>query len=332
MTHYYSGWFKRFVVSLVAFFLATVISVNRGAQAQEVVQTTNPHTPVSSDGSVVATEASAELRGVSPFEGTGDMSEVAEVIESEAEFQALLARKPATGGVGIETIIGTDDRVKVDPTTTFPARAVGLITFTQGTGNFTCTGWLIGKNTVATAGHCVHSGGSSGIWSTSVKFFPGRNGTSSPFGSCGAKSLHSVTGWTNDNDERFDYGVIKLDCNKGNTVGWFGFWWQAASLTGLKSTINGYPGDKPSEQWQSTDQVRVTETRQVFYKNDTVGGMSGGPVYQNRPKGSKFCKGNCSMAIHAYGLHGLAPHSDHNHGTRITQEVFNNLVQWKNKK
>ncbi|MGH8526453.1 MAG: trypsin-like serine peptidase, partial [Gammaproteobacteria bacterium] len=101
-------------------------------------------------------------------------------------------------------------------------------------------------------------------------------------------------------------------------------------LTHLPTIINGYPGDKPLTQWKSTDQVRVTQARKIFYLNDTVGGMSGSPVYYNRPAGSAFCSGNCSMAIHTNGLHGASPHSVYNHGTRIVQPVFDNLFNWKN--
>jgi hypothetical protein len=35
------------------------------------------------------------------------------------------------------------------------------------------------------------------------------------------------------------------------------------------------------------------------------------------------------MAIHAYGLHGAAPHSTNNHGTRIREEVHNNFCFWR---
>ena len=91
-------------------------------------------------------------------------------------------------------------------------------------------------------------------------------------------ALFSVVGWTSSGDERFDYGAIKLNCNIGNTVGWYGFFWQSASLVGLPVITQGYPGDKPLTQWRSTDVVRGNTTDQVFYRADTVGGQSGSPV------------------------------------------------------
>jgi glutamyl endopeptidase len=214
--------------------------------------------------------------------------------------------------------------------TTYPFRAVGKFFFTQpGVGNFVCSAGVISRRVIATAGHCVHSGGSGGIWASSVTVYPGRNGANVPWGSCGAAWLASVQGWTVDANERFDYGVVKLNCDVGNTVGWFGFFWTSSGLENTPTTINGYPGDKPLTQWLSVDKVRVSDAKQVFYKNDSQPGNSGGGVWQDGPPDS-VCTGACIMAIHAYGTHGAAPHSDHNHGTRIDETRFNNLVNWKN--
>jgi len=245
--------------------------------------------------------------------------------EAWGDFWELWSKPPTTAPVGIETIIGPDERFQVTPTTTYPERAIVLISFDGGR----CSGWLYGRDIVATAGHCVHDGGSNGNWKQNVTVFPGRDGNSAPYGSCSAKSLHSVVGWTRNRDEKFDYGAIKLNCSIGDTTGWFGYWWQSASLVGTSTTISGYPGDKPLEHWRSVDQVRENDSNQVFYLNDTVGGMSGSAIYEDRPSGSSFCSGPCVMGIHAYGLHGSSPHGDHNHGTRITEARFNNLKNWK---
>jgi glutamyl endopeptidase len=67
----------------------------------------------------------------------------------------------------------------------------------------------------------------------------------------------------------------------------------------------------------------VSQARQLFYQNDTFGGMSGSPIWLDKD-------GPYLIGIHAYGPHGRAPHSLHNHGTRITKAVFNNLVSWIN--
>lgn len=340
----YTNWTSARIVdmaglklSTLALGIAVALSGMASPASAQPASGLGKHSPVSSDGSeLVPTEdASSRVNGERGFRGAPGGSTEGQIEDSLAEFAAdvesteevwkLWSLKPAKGA-GRESIIGADSRVLVNPTTSYPARAVVLITFDGGR----CTGWLYGPDIVGTAGHCVHSGGSGGSWFTNVRVYPGRNGSSSPYGSCSARRLHSVVGWTDSSDENYDYGAIKLNCSIGNTTGWFGYWRQSATLTGLPTIISGYPGDKPLTQWKSTDQVRVTQARKIFYLNDTVGGMSGSPVYYNRPAGSPFCSGNCSMAIHTNGLHGSSSHSEYNHGTRIVQPVFDNLFNWKN--
>lgn len=327
------GFFYR--ASLAALL---VLAAGGSLQAQPFVEAKlNPHLGVSSDGTMTpAPEVKGEVsvdsfEGFAPsgawrFEDTGAAIDGAEpVMDKWLDFNELLELPGIGGGSADKSIIPPDSRLLVSPTTGFPWRAVVLVTFTGGR----CTGWLINANTVATAGHCVHSGGAAGTWKTNVRVYPGRNGASSPYGFCTSRRLHSVVGWTSSKNEQYDYGAIKLNCSVGSTTGWFGLWWQAASLTGLPMTVSGYPGDKPLTQWRSTGSVAVTQTRQIFYKNDTLDGQSGAPVFQNRPAGSSFCVGQCSMGIHAYGLHGGSPHNANNHATRIVKAVFDNLIAWR---
>ncbi|MEV4760939.1 trypsin-like serine protease [Micromonospora sp. NPDC049559] len=305
-----------------AAMLAAAIVTVAPAPAGAAKPAARPDSPTASDGSRVSVGLRAASPGASGYVGTGTPVNP----KGTAPDGAPLAN------VGIESIFGPDDRVRINPTTSYPARAVVMIT---RNGAAHCTGWLYGPDIVATAGHCVHSGGSGGSWYTGqLTVWPGRNGSSAPYGSCTARTLYSVTGWTSSGDEAYDYGAIKLNCTIGYTVGWFGYWWQAASLAGTSTLINGYPGEKPfGEQWRGDSVARtvaVSQTNQIFYSNDTTGGMSGSPVYQNRPAGSSFCVGICSMAIHAYGFpHGAYPHNTYNHGTRITEARFNNLQAWK---
>jgi glutamyl endopeptidase len=241
--------------------------------------------------------------------------------DSGAALGSLLALQAVEGPIGIESVIGPDNRKRVNPTTGFPARATVLVTFSAGR----CTGWLIGADTVITAGHCVHPGGGGSFYPVrSYRVYPGRNGSASPYGSCTARWTASVVGWTADASDQHDYGAIKLNCSIGTTTGWYGYFWTSASLTGLPTIVSGYPGDKPLTQWRSDDLVRVTQTKRVFYQNDTVGGVSGAPVYYNRAG----C-GYCAMAIHAYGTYGAPPFRTNNHGTRVTRAVFDNLNAWR---
>lgn len=278
----------------------------------------NMNQSVASNGSVPAAEAYSQFGDDEPFEGTGVAEldpEFTPLRESARDVWQLWNLPATTAPIGSESIIGADGRTRVSSTTAFPYRAVALITFSGGR----CTGWLYGRNIVATAGHCVHSGGSAGRWRTSVRVYPGRNGSSSPYGYCSARVMYTVVGWASSRNEQYDYGAIKLNCNRGDTTGWFG---RSTSIAvGTAVTTAGYPGDKPLTQWRATDAVRALTTRQVFYRNDTLGGQSGSPVWK---------AGNYGIAIHAYGLHGSAPHSTNNHGTRLASSVNSNLTAWKN--
>lgn len=275
----------------------------------------NPHTPVSNDGIVPAVgNAAQQATQLAPFRGSGALVNGGRDTANEP----AVAPAPVPGQeASPESVIGPDGRVRITTTTTYPYRAIAHVTSSIGG----CTGWLISDDTVATAGHCVHTGGSGGSWATNVRVYPGRNGSSLPYGSCTAARLYSVTGWTSSKNRDYDYGAIKLNCTVGNTTGWFGFRWTSSSLTGQASYIAGYPGDKTyGTLWRHNDQIRITQTRRLYYANDTAGGQSGAPVWN----GTSTCN-PCGIAIHAYGVDSTG----YNGGTRITEAVFNNLVAWK---
>ena len=290
---------------------------------------------VSDDGTVVSAADVTSMAGevaasTRPYRGTGVLSAEDRAEATAGSSVQEILNLPFVGGkVGAESVIGADTRVRTY-TTTYPERATALVTFTGGY----CTGWFIGPNTVATAGHCVHTGGSAGAWRDrySFRIYPGYNAGSAPYGYATAKSLNSVTGWTVSGSELYDYGVIKLNTTLGNTVGWYGYFAQT-SFTGFPTTIIGYPGDATpaKSQWIAADKVYTSTAYQAFYRNDTYGGMSGSAVWYDRPAGSAGCSnGPCAFAIHAYGVHGASPHSVYNHGVSFTSSVVSNLTYWRN--
>lgn len=231
-------------------------------------------------------------------------------------------------GVGAESVIGTDGRSPVADTTVFPYRAIGQIEFDQdGEVGFICTGWLIDANTVLTAGHCVHNGSRRPVapydvrppvFSTNVVFAPGRDGGSDPYGTCGATELWTTNGWADDNNDEQDYGIIQLDCEIGDTVGWLGYRHLSdGSLLGRSITIAGYPADQAfGTAWEMDDQVRDLVNQSVRYRADTFGGQSGAPVFEDTG-----CGGPCGLAVHAYGCPGGTPcpaPNNYNSGPRLT--------------
>lgn len=247
--------------------------------------------------------------------------------ESSVEEKGFMPGKVSSlegteGDLGFEQVIGADNRYRVENTKAYPARAIVHISLNFGNKGGGCTGFLIGPDTVATAGHCVFSKEYK-VWATNVVVTPGRNAGTAPFGTCGAKLLHSVKGWTQNLDSGYDYGAIKLNCKIGNTVGWFGYRSTPAipvSLTGTGVSIAGYPGDKAyGTMWKHSGSI-LGGINKVYYPIDTYKGQSGAPVYQENYEK----KGPYAVAIHTNSGSTL------NAGTRIRPAVFDNLKAWKN--
>jgi glutamyl endopeptidase len=197
-------------------------------------------------------------------------------------------------------------------------------------GGFGCSGWLVNRNTVVTAGHCVSPGTGTMYRRGTYEIAPGYNEAApnpTPYGVCGARRLYTNATWRNTGADDYDYAAIKLDCTVPAAVGWYGYGRNVALNNGI--TVQGYPGDKPfGTQWRMSGRVTALQVRRVFYAIDTFGGQSGSPVWRNV---NANCT-HCGIAIHAYGVWvgGPPPYDSNNQGTRITTPVFNAITNWKN--
>jgi glutamyl endopeptidase len=149
------------------------------------------------------------------FEGTGKLNPTTD--ESYDENKKLNTPEE----ISINGVIGTDNRTRVNTTTTFPHRAITYleIKYPNFTRTYQCTGFFVGPDTVVTSGHCLHSKKRGG-WATSIIVIPGKDGRSNPYSYVRGISFHSVKGWTENADYNYDYGAIKVERSLGNTVGW----------------------------------------------------------------------------------------------------------------
>jgi len=227
---------------------------------------------------------------------------------------------PPVRELSAESVIGTDDRTQVTDTEPSPNSAIAHLIVEFPVGSFTCTGWFIAADRVATAGHCIYGSGNGGF-ATSIMVIPGRNGGTAPFGSFAAANWYVPRKWKRTENWKFDYGVITLGSNVGETVGFFGVGVEDdAFLDKLKIKVRGFPGDKPfGTMWTMNGKIKELSPTRFFYPIDTAGGESGSPAF-----GRNGACDPCGFGIHTYGVGGTVTN---NSATRITSTVFDFLFQ-----
>lgn len=221
------------------------------------------------------------------------------------------------GGKSKRSILGTDDRFKVDNTTSFPYSAIAHMEMKWPNGKrYVGSAWMYGPNVAMTAGHCLYSIDNGG-WPQEIVIYPGRNGSSKPFGSVKAVTIHVPENYANSEDIDSDWGLIELDKNIGNETGYFGASWQLDSLAGTEVSVTGYPGEKSRQMWQMNGPIRSSREYKIDYIMDTTGGQSGCPVYLEDD--------HISVAIHTNGaFDGIS-----NKATRITKSIFDFMESFR---
>ena len=218
-----------------------------------------------------------------------------------------------------DRIIGPDDRIQINDTTTFPWTTMVKI---QGQWNdvefFSCSGWMLGPSTVVTAGHCVYSFAGANTYAYNVIVTPALNTDAPnprPFGVCRALRGWVLLPWYDNGDSGYDYGVYDLGCRIGYQTGNLGMKMILGSANGTYEALTGYPSDKGgTTMWSAGGTVQESQARLFFYDNDMMSGQRGAPVWVTDPACNP-----CAIAVNAQEY---APPTL-NSGPRITLEAFN---------
>lgn len=183
-----------------------------------------------------------------------------------------------------QSVIGTDDRVRIKNTSIYPWRAIAWIGIFDGYDLIgSCTGTFIGPDALLTAGHCLYD--QTDGWAVDVVVVPGKDGTFDPYGHEFADSWWVPDGWIDSSgNPLFDWGVIRMPSKSlGNLVGWF----RIANLNSatlsdpnFMPAIVGYPGEKGDTMWGSIAQRFLeVDDFELFYDIDTTHGDSGSAVF-----------------------------------------------------
>ncbi len=240
--------------------------------------------------------------------------------------------KPKGVRVGLETVIGEDDRVRIDNTKALPWRMIAGLSLKPAppqTSSFIGTGWFIGPKTLLTAGHCVYSPSDFNGWIGSVAVSPGRNGGDFPYGTVTATKFYALQQWIDSRDPDYDIGCVQLAEPLGEQVGYFKIASLSdADLNNALVNISGYPGDLDNgrTQYFHVNRALRTSARRIYYDVDTYGGQSGSPVWVQESATSE----PRAIAVHAYGTGGTAPSLGvtANSGPRLSAEIVVTVKEW----
>lgn len=124
------------------------------------------------------------------------------------------------------SIIGDDGRSEVVNYKSAPNSRICYLNATFPNGAVKRgTAWMFKKDAAATAGHCLYSAADGG-WATKVEIWPGRNNSwlsGKPYGSATAVDIALSDSYINSGNTDYDYGLIKLNKDIGNSCGWFSY-------------------------------------------------------------------------------------------------------------
>jgi V8-like Glu-specific endopeptidase len=220
-----------------------------------------------SDQALAAYWTADRMRGAIPVETTADLAAKADKFVKDQQAMQKAGKKPVTNDGPVRAVDGAASKVfgtgstaaveaAYNPNLPYyvpTAYTAGKVFFTKDGLNYVCSGTIVnseGKDSVWTAGHCVH-GGSGGTWHSNWTFVPAYDDdllNPRPYGTWSAAYLSTRNAWINSSDFSQDFGVATMNTN-------FGGWHIADYFGGQGLTVNkgknvyeyafGYPAEWP---------------------------------------------------------------------------------------
>jgi V8-like Glu-specific endopeptidase len=175
---------------------------------------------------------------------------------------------------------------------TYPMSTVGKLFFNQNGGSFVCSASVWNRNTLLTAGHCVHAGNNSAAgWSSNFVFCPSYTPGGCIAGQWGWTTAFTSAQWFSSGLPDRDFACIVTNrpggAQIGNQTGWIG--WAVNFPTRQAEFAQGYPQAAPfngqyiisatSTEWYQQDFAADAPLNHVskYIGSDMTGGSSGGP-------------------------------------------------------
>jgi len=179
----------------------------------------------------------------------------------------------------------------------YPYNVVGKIFFENPADGkpYICSGSVINRRLILTAGHCVHEG-SGGVkgYHTNIIFVPAYNKGSAPYGVWTYSWVITTRSWATGGGSvpnAADLAIIEVRDNNdkagrpyaiGDAVGWLGY--RTNGLVDNHTKKIGYPaGFDGGEVMHQVDSQSfyMDSDNTVLYGSDMTGGSSGGPWIEN---------------------------------------------------
>ena len=234
--------------------------------------------------------------------------------------QTRLAPTVDAEGFTAENIIGNvDNLVAIPDTTALPWRCIAMLSITYADGaKATGTAWFMGPKALGTAGHNIHHQAHGSA--TEILVSPAFDGVAAPFGTYRVHQTYCDPGWlAGTPDAALDFGVLVLkEDGVGQRLGWFGFAaYENKQLDRLLLNVSGYPIDRANRtQHYNGGRVEDVERKFLRYTFDTVGGMSGSPIF------ALFGQQRIVVGIHTSGK------ARANRARRIDKGVYDVLARF----
>lgn len=232
-----------------------------------------------------------------------------------------VAESPGTQQKLPTTIFGKDDRVPVANPRQSPYHAVCRLKITYRDGSVGYgTGFIYGKNLLATAAHCLYDASRGGRVSH-VAVYPAASEKMLPFGEyivdTGNAVFHYPKKWRENGEWKYDFGVIETKEAWDARIKPLKL--ENRSVSQLKNgtfSLVGY--DYMSfTQYRSTGKIDQVRSNDLLYRLDILHGESGAPLMDQN---------GIVVGIANYGAEEGGP--NYNSAARINHMVYQFLTAY----